>query len=79
MNRLFAFLQWRLDAIGPTVRAVTCRDCLETSEPGADLAAASKWAMDHAARTGHMDFDETTVTPLRASLLEGQSRAEAVR
>ncbi|MGW9437051.1 DUF7848 domain-containing protein [Streptomyces sp. NPDC055607] len=79
MNRLFALLQWPLDAIGPTTRAVTCRDCLERSAPGVDLSAVSKQAMDHAARTGHMDFDESTATPLRASLLEGQPRTEVVR
>ncbi|MFC7791452.1 DUF7848 domain-containing protein [Streptomyces cinereoruber] len=79
MNRLFAFLPWRLDATGTTARTVQCKGCLEASEPGADLKAASDWAMGHAARTGHVDFDEVTTTPLRASLMEGQARAGAGR
>jgi flavin reductase (DIM6/NTAB) family NADH-FMN oxidoreductase RutF len=56
---------------------MACKGCPERSAPSTNLVVTGKWAMDHAARTGHDEFEEITTAPLRASLMDAPVAAGA--
>ncbi|MFE7313123.1 hypothetical protein ACFU7T_08440 [Streptomyces sp. NPDC057555] len=66
----FAFAPWTL---GPDrgieeptspLRQIACTTCRETSEADAQQVGPDTWAINHAARTGHLRFRENVTALL---------------
>jgi hypothetical protein len=61
--------------------AVRCRTCEEMSKPGQDQSQSDRWAMRHAAVTGHRDYGEiiTVFLPVRLAPTNPLYEQEAAR
>lgn len=59
------------EGASPPIRQTECTSCCAASEPSIIQLDTDRWALQHAARTRHTGFRETTTAFLRVTCAEG--------